>query len=484
VGLRIAPAVSVGVIVLNEENASMTIRANSAARRDIAYHLHSYTNAKKHEVDGPLVISSGKGVFVYDDEGRDYVEGLAGLWCVSLGWGEERLVEAATRQLRTLPYYHSFAHKVPEVLTELAETLVKMAPVPMSKAYFTNSGSEANDTVVKLVWYYNNAIGRPHKKKIISRMKAYHGVTVAAASLAGLPLLHADFDLPIPNILHTDCPHYYRFAEPGENEEQFASRLADNLEALILKEGPETVAAFIAEPVQGAGGVIVPPKTYFDKIQPILKKYDVLFIADEVITGFGRTGNMFGTQTFGLQPDMITLAKALSSGYQPIAAVLLNEKLYQAIRDNSDKNFSFGHGYTYSGHPVAAAVALETLKIYEERKTVDHVRSVMGHFQKKLRSYAGHPLVGEARGLGLFGALEVVADKATKMPFALPPKVGPYAQARAQAHGLLVRAVGDSIVFCPPLIITEAEIDELFRRWDPVLDETLSWVEAQGLKAA
>jgi 4-aminobutyrate---pyruvate transaminase len=473
--LRFAPAASVGVIVLSEETVPMTIRANSAARRDIAYHLHSYTNAKKHEVDGPLVISSGKGVFVYDDEGREYVEGLAGLWCVSLGWGEERLIEAATRQLRKLPYYHSFAHKVPEVVTELAEALVKMAPVPMSKAYFVNSGSEANDTVVKLVWYYNNALGRPNKKKIISRMKAYHGVTVAAASLAGLP---------IAKILHTDCPHHYRFGEPGESEEAFATRLADNLEKLILKEGPDTVAAFIAEPVQGAGGVLVPPKAYFEKIQAVLKKYDVLFIADEVITGFGRTGNMFGTETFRLQPDMITLAKQLSSAYQPIAAVLLNEKIYQAIRDNSDKNVSFGHGYTYSGHPVAAAVALETLKIYEERRIVDHVRSIMDHFQKKIRSYAGHPLVGEARGIGLFGALELVADKATKMPFALPPKVGPYAQARAQAHGLLVRAVGDSIAFCPPLIITEAEIDELFRRWDPVLDEAMSWVQAQGLKAA
>jgi 4-aminobutyrate--pyruvate transaminase len=462
----------------------MAIRANSPAARDIAYHLHPYTNAKKHEVEGPLVLSSGRGIYVRDDEGRDYIEGLAGLWCVSLGWGEERLVEAATRQLRKLPYYHSFAHKVPEVVTELAEKLVKMAPVPMSKAFFVNSGSEANDTVIKMVWYYNNALGRRAKKKIISRIKAYHGVTVATASLTGLPLQHTDFDLPIANILHADCPHHYRFGQPGETEEAFATRMAENLESLILKEGPETVAAFIAEPVQGAGGVILPPKTYFEKIQAVLKKYDVLFVADEVITGFGRTGNMFGTETFRLQPDMITLAKALSSGYQPIGAVLLNEKLYQAIRDNSDKNVSFGHGYTYSGHPVAAAVALETLKIYQERKIVDHVRSIMGHFQKKLRGYAGHPLVGEARGIGLIGAIELVADKRTKEPFALPPTVGPYAQARAQAHGLLVRAAGDAVAFCPPLIITEREIDELFRRWDPVLDETMTWVKAQGLKAA
>ncbi|HXV24922.1 MAG TPA: aspartate aminotransferase family protein [Alphaproteobacteria bacterium] len=462
----------------------MTTRANSAARRDIAYHLHPYTNAKKLEAEGPLILSSGKGVFVRDDEGRDYIEGLAGLWCVSLGWGEERLVEAATRQLRTLPYYHSFAQKVPEVVTELAEALVKLAPVPMSKAFFVNSGSEANDTVVKMVWYYNNALGRRNKKKIISRMRAYHGVTVAAASLAGLPLLHADFDLPIANILHADCPHHYRFAEPDESEEEFSTRLAENLEKLILKEGPDTIAAFIAEPVQGAGGVIVPPKTYFEKIQAVLRKYDVLFIADEVITGFGRTGNMFATETFGLKPDMITVAKALSSGYQPIAAVLLSEKIYQAIRENSDKNLSFGHGYTYSGHPVAAAVALETLKIYDERKILDHVRSVMGHFQRKLQSYGRHPLVGEARSIGLVGALELVADKRTKAPFAPPPKVALYAQARAQDHGLLLRAIGDSVAFCPPLVITEREIDEMFRRWEPALDETLTWVQAQGLMAA
>ncbi len=462
----------------------MTIRANSAARRDIAYHLHPYTNAKTHEAEGPLVLSSGKGIFVRDDEGREYIEGLAGLWCVSLGWGEERLVEAGARQLRTLPYYHSFAHKVPEVVTELAERLVKMAPVPMSKAFFVNSGSEANDTVIKLVWYYNNALGRRSKKKIISRARAYHGVTVATASLTGLPLQHTDFDLPIAGILHTDCPHHYRFGRPGESEEAFATRLAESLETLILAEGPDSIAAFIAEPVQGAGGVIIPPKTYFRKIQAVLKKYDILMIADEVICGFGRTGNMFGTETFGLEPDMMTFAKALSSAYQPIAAVLLNEKIYQAIRDNSDKNLSFGHGYTYSGHPVAAAVALETLKIYEERNILGHVRKVRGRFQEKLRAFAEHPLVGEVRTVGLIGALELVADKRTKAPFAPSPKVALHAQARAQEHGLLLRAIGDSVAFCPPLVITEAEIDELFRRWEPALDETLSWVKAQGLMAA
>jgi len=284
----------------------MTQRSNSASARDIAYHLHPYTNAVKHEAEGPLVLTEGKGVYVYDENGKAYIEGMAGLWCASLGFGEERLVEAATRQLRKLPYYHNFTHKAANVAIDLAEKLIEIAPVPMSKVFFTNSGSEANDTVVKMVWYYNNAIGRPQKKKIISRLKGYHGVTVAAASLTGLPTNHIDFDLPIANILHTDCPHHYRFGQEGESEEDFASRMAANLEKLILDEGPDTVAAFIAEPVQGAGGVIVPPATYFEKVQAVLKKYDILFIADEVITGFGRTGNMFGTETFRLQPDIMT----------------------------------------------------------------------------------------------------------------------------------------------------------------------------------
>ncbi|MEE8505211.1 MAG: aminotransferase, partial [Kiloniellales bacterium] len=288
----------------------MSVRPNSPEARDIASHLHPYTNARKHEEIGPLIISEGKGVYVYDNEGREYIEGLAGLWCTSLGFGEERLIKAATDQMRKLSYYHGFAHKTPEPVVDLAEKLLEIAPVKMSKVFFANSGSEANDTVIKLVWFYNNAIGRPEKKKIISRLKAYHGITVASGSLTGLPLNHRDFDLPIKNILHTACPHHYRFAEDGESEEDFASRLADELEQMILDEGPETVAAFIGEPVMGAGGVIVPPRTYWDKIQPVLKKHDVLLIADEVICGFGRTGNMFGCQTFGIKPDIMVVAKA------------------------------------------------------------------------------------------------------------------------------------------------------------------------------
>ena len=307
---------------------------------------------------GPLVISIGKGVTVTDETGKDYIEGVAGLWCTSLGFDEPRLVEAAIRQMRTLPFYHAFAHKSHEPAIDLAERLIALAPVPMSKVFFACSGSEANDTAVKLVWYYNNALGRPRKKKIIARQKAYHGVTVAAASLTGLPNCHRDFDLPIQGILHTDCPHHYRFGQDGESETEFATRLADNLEALILREGPDTVAAFFAEPVMGAGGVILPPATYFEKIQAVLKRYDVLLVADEVICGYGRTGNLWGSQTYGMRPDILTSAKALTSAYLPLSAVLVSEAIYQACVTESAKIGTFGHGYTYSGHPVSCAVEI------------------------------------------------------------------------------------------------------------------------------
>ncbi len=459
----------------------MSVRPNSPEARDIATHLHPYTNARRHEEIGPMIITEGKGVYVYDNEGRKYIEGLAGLWCASLGFGEERLIKAATDQMRKLPYYHGFAHKTPEPVIDLAEKLLAIAPVKMSKVFFANSGSEANDTVVKLVWFYNNAIGRPEKKKIISRLKGYHGITVASGSLTGLPYNHRDFDLPIKNILHTACPHHYRFAEDGESEEDFASRLAGELEQMILDEGPETVAAFIGEPVMGAGGVIVPPRTYWDKIQPVLKKHDVLLIADEVICGFGRTGNMFGSQTFDIKPDIVVVAKALSSAYVPISAVLISDEIYQGVADNTAKIGTFGHGFTYSGHPVPAAVALETLKIYEERNIVEHVRRVGPRLQEGLRRFAGHPLVGEVRGVGLIGAVEVVADPATRAPFEPPGKVGGYLAERTQAHGAIVRNLIDSVAFCPPLIITEEEIDALLGCFGRALDDTLAWVEEEGL---
>jgi 4-aminobutyrate---pyruvate transaminase len=443
---------------------------------DIGAHLHPYTNLSLHQDVGPMVIARGEGIYVYDDKGNRYIEALAGLFCASLGFSNTRLADAADRQMRQLPFYHAFGHKATEPSVRLAERLLAMAPVPMSKVFFANSGSEANDTALKIAWYYNNAIGRPEKKKIISRLRGYHGVTIASASLTGLPNNHRDFDLPIARVLHTECPHHYRYAQPGESEEAFATRCAQALEKLILAEGPETVAAFIAEPIQASGGVIVPPATYFEKIQKVLRQYDILLIVDEVICGFGRTGNMFGTQTFGLQPDMISMAKQLSSGYLPISALMVNEKIYSAMVEQSRKIGTFAHGFTYSGHPVCAAVALETLNIYEDERVLDHVRDIAPHFQQRLAQLADHPLVGEARGMGLIGAVEVVADRQSKAPFPITAGVAAYAGKCALSHGVITRALGDTVNMCPPLIIEKPHIDALFDGIRAALDDTLEWV--------
>src|SRR5690242_16929850 len=453
-----------------------------AARRDRSFHLHPSTNLRTVLTEGPLVITRGEGVYVYDDEGRRYIEGMAGLWCASLGFSEKRLADAAHRQMLELPFYHSFGGKVPAVSTELAERLIGIAPQGMGKVLFANSGSEANDTAVKLVWYINNALGRPRKKKIVSRARAYHGVTIATASLTGLAFAHDDFDLPIDRIVRAECPYHYREAKRGEPEEAYAERLAADLESLIQREGPDTVAAFIAEPVMGAGGVIVPPATYFDRIQPILRKHDILFIADEVICGFGRTGNMFGSQTFDLKPDIVTVAKGLSAGYQPISGTLVSNRLYEILLAQSDKLGIFGHGYTYSSHPVPAAVALETLNIYDERDIVGAVRRVGPRMQSGIRSYGDHPLVGDARGIGLIGAVEIVRDKATKQSFDPKAGVAAYLVRRAQHHGAILRNMpGDIVAFSPPLIISEAEIDEMIACLGKALDDTWSMVRDKSL---
>ncbi|CAN7544062.1 aspartate aminotransferase family protein [Neorhizobium tomejilense] len=459
----------------------MTVLPNSLEARDVAFVLHPYTNASQHLKDGPLLIAKGDGVHVIDSDGNRYIEALGGLFCASLGFSETRLVEAAYRQMQELPFYHSFGGKSHETAIELAERLIKLAPVPMSKVFFANSGSEANDTAMKLVWYYHNAIGRPEKKKIISRMRAYHGVTIASASLTGLANNHRDFDLPIDRVLHTDCPEFYRYGLEGESEEEFATRCAESLERLILQEGPETIGAFFAEPLMASGGCIVPPATYYEKVQAILRRYDILLIADEVICGFGRLGTMFGSESFGMQPDMITMAKQLSAAYQPISAIMINDKVHQAIVAESEKIGTFGHGFTYSGHPVATAVALETLKIYEERDILGHVQSVAPLFQERLHALGEHPLVGNARGRGMIGTLELVRNKATREAFKPTDGVAIQAGKRAQAHGVITRALGDNFSFCPPLIMTEAEINEMFDRSQVAIDETYGWAKTHGL---
>jgi len=453
------------------------------AVRDIETLVHPYTNLAAHRETGPLVLESGKGVYVYDTHGKEYIEGMAGLWCTSLGYSNQELVDTATEQMKKLPFTHIFGGRSHDPAIELAEKLKEIAPVPISKIFYGASGSDANDTQVKIVWYMNNALGRPQKKKIISRLKGYHGVTVASASLTGLPNNHIDFDLPLPGILHTSCPHHYRFAEPGESEQDFSSRMAAELEEMILREGPDTVAAFIAEPVMGAGGAITPPDGYFEKVNAVLAKYDVLFIADEVITGFGRTGEMFGTTTYGLKADTISLAKQITSAYFPLSAVMMNEQVYEVLVDQSRKIGTFGHGNTYAGHPVGCAIAVKTLEIYQRDKIVEHVRRVAPTFLRRLEKLNEHPLVGEARGVGLIGGVELVKDKATKAPFEVKKGVGAKSVVFAQSEGLIARAMGDRVAFCPPLIISEAEIEEMFDRYGRALDKTLDWAKAEGLLA-
>ena len=458
---------------------------SNLATRDVETLVHPYVNLASFRESGPMVIERGQGVYVYDSDGKAYIEGMAGLWCTALGYGNEELVETAAAQMRKLSFAHLFTGKSHDPAIELAEKLKEIAPVPISKVFFCNSGSEANDTQVKLVWYLNNARGRPQKKKIVSRVKAYHGVTIAAASLTGLPGNHRDFDLPLPGFLHAGCPHHYRFAHEGENEEEFASRLATELDALIVKEGPETVAAFIAEPVMGAGGVIVPPRTYFQKIMAVCARHDLFVISDEVICGFGRLGTMFGCEKLGFKPQAISVAKALSSAYLPIAAVMIPEMMYEALLVESNKIGVFGHGFTYGGHPVAAAVAVKAIEIYERERIIEKAAKRAPLFQARLKKLGDHPLVGEARGLGLIGGVELVADKTSKRSFAAQHGVGARTVRFAEEEGLIVRSVmGDVLTLSPPLVIGAAEIDELFDRLTRALDKTLDWVTRERLAQA
>lgn len=445
--------------------------SNSLHERDIASQLHPQTNLSLHEKTGPVVMVSGHGAEITDSNGKTYIEGMSGLWCTALGLSETRLVEAATRQMSTLPYYQNFAHRATEPGIELATKLLGIAPVPMSKVLFQSSGSEANDTAIKLAWYHFAAQGRPEKRKIIGRNRGYHGTSIASASITGLPHLHRDFHLPLPNFLHVTCPHFYREGLAGETEDQFSTRLADELDALILAEGPETVAAFFAEPAMGTGGAVMPPAGYFEKIQKVLRKHEVLLIADEVITGFGRTGNWWGSQTFGLKPDMISCAKALTAAYMPLSALLISEPIYQSMKAQSEKIGVFGHGYTYGAHPVACAVANEALRIYDEDGVIAGVAAKGEQLGGLLAPLVSHPLVGEVRGTGLMWGIEIVADKVTRAPFdparGIPAKV----QEAAFTRGLVCRALGSAIAIAPPLVIRPDQIEAAAQRFSAALDQ-------------
>ena len=452
--------------------------------RDAEALLHPYTPLHRLKEIGPLVIQRAKGIYVYDTQGKPYIEGMAGLWCTGLGYGDEEMIEAATEQMRTLSYSHLFGAKGMEPAIELAEKLKEIAPVPISKVFYTSSGSEANDTQVKLAWYMNNALGRPNKKKIISRMKAYHGVTIMSASLTGLPYNHMGWDLPVDRVLHTDCPHYYRFGQDGESEEQFVARIVQSLRDLIEREGPDTIAAMIAEPVMGAGGVIVPPAGYYPAIQQVLDEHDIIMIDDEVINGFGRTGNWWGCETLGMRPTTISAAKQLTSAYAPLGAVMIPEDIYQAYVDHSRQIGTFGHGFTYGGHPLGCALGVKAIEIYQRRDIIGHVRALSPVFEARMRKLAGNPLVGEARYCGLVGGVELVADRGTKRSFDAARGVGPQLTKFLEGRGAILRAIGDTIAICPPMIITEAELNELFDRLELALADTEAWVAKEGLRAA
>ena len=460
--------------------AEATVFAPSTSDRDHLSVLHPTTDLPALRRDGPLVIERGKGIRVWDEHGKEYIEGLAGLWCTALGYGVEELAEAAAEQIRKLSFSHLFAGRSHEPAVALAEKLREIGPVESAKAFFGTSGSDANDTQVKLVWYYNNALGRPEKKKIISRRRGYHGVSLAAGSMTGLPPFHKSFDLPLPQFRHVTCPHHYREAQPGETEAEFTARLAAELDDLIRAEGPGTVAAFIAEPVLGAGGVVVPPEGYYPAIQKVLDEHDVLLIDDEVICGFGRLGTPFGAEAMDMKPDTASVAKALSSAYLPISAVLVPDQMVDVFVEAGERWGVFGHGFTYTGHPVCAAVALKALELMEERDLFAHAARVGSYFQAGLRRFADHPLVGEVRGKGLLGACELVADKQTREAFPTQRGVGAYCMERCLDQALILRALGDTVAFCPPLIVIESDIDEILERFGRGLDETLAWVEAGG----
>jgi L-2,4-diaminobutyrate transaminase len=442
---------------------------------DRRYVFHPFTAPRRHESDGGLVIVRGEGSTLWDAGGRPYLDAMAGLWCVNVGYGRQELAAAVAGQIERLSYYHGFSSMATEAPALLAERVIASAPVPMSKVFFGSSGSDANDTQAKLVWFYNNALGRPEKKKIVSRHRGYHGVTVLSAGLTGLANLHEGFDLPLPMIRHVRAPHRLWEAEDGMTDGEFVASLARELEELILREGPETVGAFIAEPVMAAGGVLVPPEGYFPAIQEVLRRYDVLLIADEVVCGFGRLGAWFGSEVFDIEPDLITVAKGLTSAYVPLSGCLVSDRVWSVVADATTG--VFGHGYTYTAHPVAAAAALENLDIIERDGLVARVVERGARLQQRLReAFADHPLVGEVRGLGLIGAVEFVAERSPAKAFDRSLGVARRITARCLEHGLITRALpdADTIAFSPPFVVTDDEVDEMVGRARRAVDEVAS----------
>ena len=436
------------------------------------HHLAPFSDYKQLKEVGPRIITRSSGVYLWDSEGHKILDGMSGLWCVAIGYGREELADAAAKQMRELPYYNLFFMTAHPPVLELAKVISEVAPEGMNHVFFTGSGSEGNDTMLRMVRHYWAIKGQPNKKTIISRVNGYHGSTVAGASLGGMTYMHEQGDLPIPGIVH--IPQPYWFGEGGDmSPDEFGIWAAQQLEKKILELGVDNVGAFIAEPIQGAGGVIVPPESYWPKIKEILDKYDILFVADEVICGFGRTGEWFGSDFYGLKPDMMTIAKGLTSGYIPMGGLIVRDEVVAVLNEGGD----FNHGFTYSGHPVAAAVALENIRILREERIVERVKAETApYLQKRLRELSDHPLVGEVRGVGLLGAIELVKDKATRARYT-GKGAGMICRTFCFENGLIMRAVGDTMIIAPPLVISFAEIDELIEKARKCLDLTLAQLQ-------
>lgn len=448
---------------MNDDRRIEDIAELAAADRH--YVLHPFTQLKDfaNGRSGPTIVETGKGCRIRDASGREYLDAFAGLYCVNIGYGRTEVAEAIARQAYKLAYYHSYAGHTTEEQARLAERVVKMAPGRMSRVFFGLSGSDANETNAKLVWYYNNLRGRPQKKKIISRERGYHGCTVVAGSMTGMQFYHAHMNLPVGGILHAGVPHHYWGAEAGESELQFSQRRARELEEMIQREGPETVGAFIAEPVLGTGGIIPPPEGYWAAIQPVLREHDVLLIADEVICGFGRTGALFGSHLYRIEPDIVTIAKGLTSAYAPLSGSIVSERVFQVMEEAADRVGAFSHGYTYTGHPLGVAAANAALDIVERENLPRQARDTGAYLLQRLREkFSGLPIVGEVRGVGMLAAVEFVAEPATKKRFDSTLKVGPRIAQAARELGLIVRAMpqGDILGFAPPLVMSRAEVDE------------------------
>jgi len=446
---------------------------------DSASILHPATNAHDFSINGPKIIESGSGVYLRDHAGNKLLDAVAGLWCVNVGYGRQELGDAMRNAALDLGYFHTFSgmSNVPQI--ELSERLLALAPKSLSKVFYGSGGSDGNDSLMKIVWYINNIQGKPKKKKIISRWQAYHGTSIGTASLTGLPTFHNAFDLPIPNVLHTESPDYFRYAREGESELEFSKRRAQELEDLIDREGADTVAAYIAEPVMGAGGVIEPPQGYFEEIQRVLKKYDILFIVDEVVCAYGRLGKWFGSDVYDLKPDMMTTAKALTSGYFPFSASFVSEEIWEFIKQASVELGNFSHGYTYAGHPIGAAVALANLDIIENEKLVDQASDVGAYFHRQLNErFANDPFVAQVRGRGMIAAVQLVKDKATKTFFDKTLKIAPKVTQCCYENGLIARPLPsiDSIAFSPPLICTVEEIDNIVDLFEVSLRSVMSQV--------